>query len=139
LPRNADYSDNIDEFFSDEHLYYKEEGYVGFADFLTIGQDYSDTGFLPYAVVIHLTYKNSKNEFWVRHFVSDSNLDTTDVAGKFEEALSKLIKFIDENEINTVACNEFREIYKNESYPGLGSIKKLSIKHHIELVHSNIS
>jgi hypothetical protein len=139
LPRNSDYLDNIDEFFSDEHLYYKEEDYIGFGDYLSIGQDYTDTGFLPYAVVIHLTYTNSRKEIRIRHFVSDSNSDTTDVAGKFAEALTKLIYFINDRAINTIACNEFREIYKNETYPGLGSIKKLSIKHHIELVKTLIS
>ena len=32
--RNIDYIDNQDEFFSDSHLYYQNENYVGFADYL---------------------------------------------------------------------------------------------------------
>lgn len=136
LSRNVDYIDNDNEFYSDEHLFFEEEGYVGFADFLTIGQEYSDTGFLPYAVAIHLTYQNSNDEFWIRHFVSDSNEDNTDVTGKFVEALTKLIKFIDEQGIVTVACNEFKKLFESETYSGLGSIKKLSILHHIELVYN---
>lgn len=136
LRRNADYIDNDDEFYSDEHLYYEDEGYIGFSDFLTIGQEFTDTGFLPYAVAIHLTYLNSKEEFWIRHFVSDSNEDNTDVVGKFEEALRKLITFINAHAIDTVACREFRELSAKESYSGLGSIKKLSILHHIELVYN---
>jgi hypothetical protein len=136
LRRNVDYMENDDEFYSDEHLFYEDEGYIGFSDFLTIGQEYTDTGFLPYAVAIHLTYLNSKEEFWIRHFVSDSNEDNTDVVGKFEEALRKLIAFIDEHGIDTVACREFRELSAKESYSGLGSIKKLSILHHIELVYN---
>ena len=31
--RNIDYIDNQDEFFSDSHLYYQNENYVGFADY----------------------------------------------------------------------------------------------------------
>jgi hypothetical protein len=133
--KNADYQENDDEFFSDEHLFYEEEGFVGFSDYLTIGKEYTDAGFLPYAVVIHLTYVNSKEEIWVRHFVSDSNDDTTDVAGKFSEALEKLIEFIEEEDIHTIACEEFRELHDQESYSGLGSLKKLSIMHHIELMY----
>ncbi|MCB9012416.1 MAG: sce7725 family protein [Bacteroidales bacterium] len=136
LRRNVDYIDNDNEFYSDEHLFFEEEGYVGFADFLTIGQEYSDTGFLPYAVAIHLTYQNSNDEFWIRHFVSNSNEDNTDVVGKFVEALTKLIRFIDEQGIDTLACKEFKKLFESQTYSGLGSIKKLSILHHIELVYN---
>lgn len=139
LRRNVDYIESDNEFYSDEHLFFEEEGNVGFADYITIGQEYSDTGFLPYAVAIHLTYQNSNNEFWIRHFVSDSNEDNTDVVGKFVEALAKLITFIDEENIDTIACREFRELYKNENYTGLGTIKKLSILHHIELVYNYLN
>jgi hypothetical protein len=138
LRRNVDYLEKDDEFYSDEHIYFKEDGFVGFADFLTIGQEYSDTGFLPIAVAIHLTYSKD-DAFWIRHFVSDSNEDKTDVAGKFAEALKKLVTFIDKNSIRTYASNEFRKLFKNETYPGLGSIKKLSILHHIELVNNYLN
>ncbi|XXS42135.1 sce7725 family protein, partial [Staphylococcus aureus] len=33
LSRNVDYLDNDDEFYSDDHLYYKEDGYVAFSDY----------------------------------------------------------------------------------------------------------
>jgi hypothetical protein len=136
---NADYADEDDEFFTDEHIFYAEDGFVGFADYTTIGDDYSDTGFAPYAVAIHLTYLRDNGEIWIRHFVSDSNEDYTDVAGKYREALTKLITFINKNNIHTRACEEFREHYSTGHYPGLGSVKKLSIQHHIELVNSILS
>lgn len=134
--RNADYSKEDHKFFSDEHLFYKEEGFVGYSDYTVIGKEYIESGFLPYAVAIHLTYPQKNKEFWIKHFVSDSNEDTTDVAGKFGEALIKLIDFIDKNSIDTLACEEFRKLASTESYPGLGSIKKLSIMNHIELVNN---
>lgn len=136
LRRNVDYREKDDEFFSDEHLYYDEEGFQGFADYTTIGDEYSDSGFLPYAVAIHLTYLNENDEIWIRHFVSDSNEDTTDVAGKFFEALTKLVEFIDERSIDSIACQEFRKLHQEEAYSGLGVIKKLSVKHHLELIHN---
>jgi len=134
--RNVDYREIDDEFFSDEHLFYVEDGFQGFADFVTIGDEYTESGFLPYAVVIHLTYMKNNEEIWIKHFVSDSNEDTSDVAGKFSEALAKLIHFINDNEINSVACQEFRKLYQTGSYSGLGVIKKLSVKHHLELINN---
>lgn len=131
---NADYAETPDEFFSDEHNFYEEDGFAGFADYVTIGEDYSDTGFAPYAVAIHLTYKKENDQIWIRHFVSDSNEDYTDVPGTYREALEKLIEYIDENNIQSKACDEFREHFKQAHYPGLGSVKKLSIKHHLELI-----
>ena len=133
--KNADYSDQP-ELFTDEHLYFVEDGYNGFGDYLTIGNDYTETGFLPYAVAIHLTYirADRNNEIWIRHFVSDSNSDNSDVAGKFGEALEKLIAFINAEGINTAAADEFRGHATNGHYPGLGSLKKLSIKNHLELL-----
>lgn len=134
--KNADYQNVPDEFFSDDYLYYEQDGFVGFGDYLTIGNDFTTTGRLPYAIAIHLTYVRDNGEIWIRHFVSDSNTDTTDVAGKFGEALEKLIAFIDEQNIQTYAANEFRTLHQNGHYPGLGSLKKLSIMHHLELVHN---
>lgn len=134
-PKNAAYLQNPDEFFSDEHQYFHDDGNIGFSDYLTVGSGYVESGFLPYAVAIHLTYiKRDDNTIWVRHFVSDSNRDNIDVAGKFGEALEKLVEFIEQQDIQTDAANEFREHYSNQHYPGLGSLKKLSIKNHLELV-----
>ena len=137
--RNKDYAEEEDEFFSEEHLYFKEEGYKGYSDLLTIGQDYSDKGYSPYAVAIHLTYLAEDSVFRIHHFVSDSNEDTSDVAGKFGEALDKLIPFINNNNIYTKASNEFRKLYEESKYPGLGTVKKLSILNHIELVNNYFS
>ena len=133
--RNSDYSNNIDEFFSEEYLYYSEDNYAGFSDYLTIGKSYSEGGFLPYAVVIHFTYQDVNQKIRIGHFVSDSNADAIDIAGKFAEALSKLMLFLDNHpNIKTSATLEFSDLYKKQHYPGLGTIKKLSIVNHIELI-----
>ncbi|PKD43697.1 sce7725 family protein [Rhodohalobacter barkolensis] len=131
---NADYAKVPDEFFTDEHNFYHEDGYIGFSDYLTIGEDYSDSGFAPYAVTIHLTYLRDDGQIWIRHFVSDSNDDYTDVPGTYKEALDKLIEFINDENLQSSACEEFRKQAAAGHYPGLGSVKKLSIIHHIELI-----
>ena len=91
--RNSDYLLNEDEFFSDDHLYYKEDDYKGFSDYSIIGKKFIDGGFAPYAVVIHMLYFDDKKNLRVHHFVSDSNSDIKNPANKFYEALKKLIKF----------------------------------------------
>lgn len=132
--RNSDYMDNDDQFFSNDHLYFKEDGYSGFSDYSIIGAEYSETGFAPYAVAIHIVYFDESFELRVHHFVSDSNDDITDPAGKFYEALEKLIIWDKEKNLDTLAMKKFHEIYDAQTYPGLGVIKKLSIMHHLELV-----
>lgn len=136
--RNSDYLDIEDEFFSNDYLYYSEEGYAGFSDYLTIGSDFIEGGRLPYAVVIHLIYLDTgSGDIRIHHFISDTNYDDSDTAGKFYEALSKLVNFVDTHSIpETIAISKFKEYYDSQTYPGLGVIKKLSMMHHIELMQS---
>ncbi|MDQ3109486.1 MAG: sce7725 family protein, partial [Bacteroidota bacterium] len=133
-PKNSDYLKTPDEAFSQDHLHFSEEGFVGFSDYLTIGDDYSEAGFAPYAVAIHLSYTDEDKNIRVRHFVSDSNEDWSDVGGKFSEALEKLIPWARSQKTSTKAIQQFEEYYESGHFPGLGSIKKLSIMNHIELV-----
>lgn len=134
LDRNNDYIEVDDEPFSEDHLYYQEDGYVGFADYSVVGEEYNETGFAPYAVAIHIVYFDTDNSLRVKHFVSDSNDDISDPAGKFQEALSKLVEWNEEKQLDTVAMKEFEDLYRREAYPGLGIVKKLSIMHHLELI-----
>lgn len=133
--RNSDYLLNEDEFFSDDHLYYKEDDYKGFSDYSIIGKKFIDGGFAPYAVVIHMLYFDDKKNLRVHHFVSDSNYDIKDPANKFYEALKKLIKFNEKKSLGeTKAMEKLRNYYAHGDYPGLGSIKKISLSHHLELI-----
>ncbi len=138
LPRNSDYLSVPDSQFSEEHLFYNDDGYKGFSDFLTVGDHYSDSGFLPYAVAIHLSYTADENKIRIKHFVSDSNSDTSDIGGKFMEAVGKLVEWCDANHADSYAISQFRELHARGHFPGLGSIKKLSVMHHIELVKTLI-
>ncbi len=131
--KNANY-ENADEFYTRDHLYYQDDGYVGFSDFSIVGDEYTESGFAPYAVAIHIVYFDDNKEMRVKHFVSDTNDDYSDTTGKFNEALEKLIKWNKEMKLDTHAMKIFQKLYDEESYPGLGTVKKLSIMHHIELV-----
>lgn len=133
--RNADYPE--DEFFSNDHIDYLEDDYVGFGDYSIIGSDYIESGFAPYAVAIHVVYFAEDYSLRIRHFVSDSNDDISDVAGKFYEALSKLHRWYiteDQSRQLTAGLQALLDHYTNRTYPGLPTLKKLSIMHHLELM-----
>lgn len=132
--RNIDYLRKDTEFFSSDHLYYAEDGYKGFSDYSVVGEEYSETGFAPYAVAIHIVYFDEKNVLRIAHFVSDSNDDISDPARKFAEAVKKLVEWNEFMRLDTVGIREFEKAYQNGSYPGLGVVKKYSIMHHIELM-----
>ena len=134
--KNADYLKYEDEFYSDDHLHFNEEGFVGFGDYSIVGKEYDDGGFAPWAVAIHIVYFDSDNTLRVHHFVSDSNSGTEDVAGKFYEAVMKLKRWYDAGQSRqlTTALSTLLSHAENGYYPGLPTIKKLSIMHHMELV-----
>ncbi len=133
--RNADYPE-LEE-FSDLHVTYGDLGMDGFGDFLMIGDVYSESGGPAYAVAIHLTFIDPTKDdvMYVYHFVSDTKDTPTDPAGKFAQALAKLIKKLDGGDshiLETDAIKELRDLHQKRHFPGLGYIKKLSMKHHIE-------
>ncbi len=133
--RGRDYPDT--EFFSDLHITYIDENVTGFGDFLTVGDEYSEGGGPAYTVVIHITYIDADQDeaMYVKHFKSDSQETAQDPGGKFAEALVKLMDELDNGPghiIETSAIGEFRDLQRRGHYPGLGYVKKLSMKHHIE-------
>ncbi|MBG0765379.1 MAG: sce7725 family protein, partial [Tissierellales bacterium] len=137
--RNADYP--ASEYFSDLHKTYQSEGYYGFGDFSIVGDNFSSGG-PAYAVAIHLTYLKENGDIWINHFISDRTERPVDPGGKFLEALRKLVAFLDKYPIiikNSQACQEFKGLFSAQRYPGLGYVKKLSMKHHIELMNFLLS
>lgn len=133
--RNADYPP-VEE-FADLHVTYGDRGMDGFGDFLIVGDVYSEGGGPAYAVAIHLTFidEDKDDVMYIYHFVSDTKDTPTDPAGKFGQALAKLIEKLDSGNsklLETGAIQEFRSLHAEGHFPGLGYVKKLSMKHHIE-------
>lgn len=137
--RNADYKQVEYQSFSDDHIFYNQEGYVGYSDYSIVGEEYSSSGFAPYAIAMHITFFDEDQTCWVQHFVSESNIDQSNIAGKYMEAMRNFYEWVQENRENlyfTSALNELIELYNDEHYPGLGYLKKLQIKHHLELINN---
>jgi hypothetical protein len=133
--RNRDYA--LVEPFSDLHATYSDEGMNGFGDFLMVGYDYIESGGPAYAIAIHLTFidPDQDDSMLIYHFKSERQDTPTDPAGKFAEALSEMIETLDSpgsKVLETTAVKEFRALYRQGHFPGLGYVKKLSMNHHIE-------
>lgn len=132
--RNSEYL-NIDEHrFSEEHLWFKDENYAGFSDFTTLPSEFIEGGSTPRAVVIHWTFLKDNKEIWIRHFTSETNDTVANVQGKFGEAATKAVEFISRNKISNSASQELSAYYLEGHYPGLGMVKKMSIKNHLLVV-----
>lgn len=134
--RNADYASAEDEPFSEMFYYYDEEGFSGFADYTALPGEYAEGGMLPYALAIHLTYKKAEDQIYIHHFVSDHNFDQSNIKGKFNEAAGKIEPFFVGKD-HTPSVDELIDKAKaSDGYPGLGYLKKLSVKNHLELVYA---
>lgn len=129
--RNSDFLDVTEHRFSEEHIHYSTEGFQGFSDYTTLPSEYIEGGSTPRAVVIHLTYLNSQNEIWIRHFTSETNDSIANVQGKFAEAAAKAVNYCRQNGLSNSAIRELEGYFDAEHYPGLGTVKKLSIKNHL--------
>lgn len=128
-PNNA-YRENLDEFFSDTFYYYKSLfGLFGFSDFTALSRNYRDRGALPQVVAIHMTYRKSDKVVNVYHFLSDSRNGANDIRGEYKEANAKIPPFYADKP-TTTAIDQIVQ----KDYPGLGAIKKYSIKNHFELM-----
>lgn len=128
---NDDYRSNIDEFFTDTFSYYNDDGLFGFSDYTSLARNYKEGGVLPNVVAIHLTYQKNNEEVNVHHFLSVTKNGKDNIRGEFKEASNKIAPFFADKP-KTNAINQLIET----DFPGLGAIKKLSIKNHLELMSS---
>lgn len=125
------------ENYSDLHATFEDMSMDGYGDFLTVGDYFAEGGGPAYAVAIHLTFIDDEQDNTMRiyHFISNTNDTPTDPAGKFAQALQKLINLLDAGRsklLETTAIQELRELHERQHFPGLGHVKKLSMKHHLE-------
>ena len=135
--RNADFALEVDELFSEEPFFYKDEGNLdGYSDYTTLPSEYVEGGMMPYALVIHFSYRKNDEQLYVHHFVSDSNKTNKDVRGKFREAAKKVAPFYDGKYKTEAVKDIIKKANESEGYPGLGYLKKLSVKNHLELILS---
>jgi hypothetical protein len=134
-PRNADYPPR--EFFTDMNTREGNRIGVDFGDFSIVGDQYSDKGGPALAVAVHHIHyrEGDSGSLDISHFISDRTETTADTPGKIIEAVTHLVDALHEiSPSDTHACEEYREMVRTGESRGLGYLKRLAIKHHIELM-----
>lgn len=110
---------------------------AGWGDYMIVGNGYQAGGGRPHAVAIHITYWASDGGMRVHHYLSDSNDGPENPAGKFAEALAKLVTDLDRGTYpiaETSAIRKLRDLHKRAHFPGLPYLKLLTMHHHLETV-----
>jgi hypothetical protein len=133
--RNADYSDK--SFYSTLHTEWQSfSNAIGFGDYTILSEEYIESGGPAYVVTIHLSYVDAQefDSMYVRHFSSFNDESPTNPGGKFKSALDKVCEFIKTNPNEFNNTQGLRELLglQGSAFPGLGQVKKYSMKHHIE-------
>lgn len=139
VKKNAEYSDPDHEFYTDDHLNFSDDGLFGFGDYTILPEKFKEGGFQPYTAALHLTHEErDDNEIWVKHFLSEVyDYPTSDQAKLIHEALPDLVAFVEKNKPYfdfSTAVSEYIKIHNEGRVTNLGLTKKLSIKHHLELM-----
>ena len=109
---------------------------INFGDFSIVGDYYSETGGPPYAIALHHIHLAEDSKcLEISHFLSDRRDTTADPSGKILEAVTHLVEALPGlHPNNTSACNEYREIYENRTLKSPAYMKRLAIKHHLEVI-----
>ena len=136
-PRNADYPPR--EFFTDRNTAQGNPQGMHFGDFSIVGDQYTETGGPAYAVALHhIHYSEHSGSLDISHFISDRVDTSADTPGKIIEALAHLVNALDTLQPNdTQACQEYRQMNRDQQSRGLGYMKRLAIMHHIETMLRN--
>jgi len=123
--------------FSDLHRTYQAAGYHGFGDYSIVGFTHRDGGGRAQTVTLHLTEERPiPGPIVTNHFKSIATTVGND-AGKFMQALNQLVAHVGANPASftySQACAIFLQLHTAQDYPGLGTVKKLSVRHHLELM-----
>lgn len=142
--KDQEYEDELfeeDEFFSDDLYYFAEDGYIGYSDYGIDGQRYYDKGYPSRYVVLHVLYWDRYKRMRVKHFTCNPTDSMTNPGQKFFEALSKCNDWYERNKdvlILTQGLKQLLSYLELMKYPGAGTVKKLLVKHHMEL-YCNVS
>lgn len=140
---NAKYKKHIDESFYSLHKEYKQLGYDGFGDYLTIGDQPSDNKQTkqPSTVVIHYTYptNNTYNQINIRRFIGTIDKEYEKTPDGIYKAMVEAKNFILEHmSPHCNLCSECKDLIqkvkKRETYNKLGEIKKFSMLHHVYMI-----
>ncbi|HDX0901577.1 sce7725 family protein [Stenotrophomonas maltophilia] len=111
-------------------------GFDGVSDFATVGDHFKKGGGQASHVALHLT-ESVGGSYVCNHFVSHSTPKSAGIRFKYLDALAQLRAHVATNPgaFLTTGVQEFMSAH---SYQGLGTAKRWSIRHHLELMNSEL-
>ncbi|MCW1913749.1 sce7725 family protein [Luteolibacter sp. GHJ8] len=131
--RNKDYE--LVEHFTDMNTLVGNPEGVGWGDFSIVGSKFSEGGGQAYAVAIHHVHQSQNGDHLdVSHAISDRQDTDEDTPGKVIEAVNNLLSRVENLYPNdTSACREYQKMSRTGVSRGLGYLKRLAIRHHLEI------
>ena len=132
--RNAEYPDR--RFFTDMNTVAGNQDDIDFGDFSIAGDYYTDTGGAAHAVALHhIHFDRNSHRLMISHFISDRRDTPVDVGGKTVEAIDNLVRALPLiRPSDTFTCGEYRELSAERTYRSLGYMKRMAIRHHLEVM-----
>ena len=130
--RNADY--RAASSFASNFPTWRNNGWAGIGDYLTMGDHVNDGGGGAYVITLHIT-RSAQNGITTHHFSSTYQPTVQGLAApKFAEANALLVTSPDFVSLNSSGLILYRSWHNTQHNPQLGAAKKASMMHHIELM-----
>lgn len=146
LQRESDltaYLDHSDEIFSlAGFLGQMRPNQIGFSDYSLMGSYYSEFGAPQKTQVLQLIYSCHPGELRIHHFVSFDDGTMGHQKEKFLDLLIQLRGFVAAAHANfryTAALKQLLYQHELAKNPGFGTVKKLLLAHHFQLVSAMLS
>lgn len=137
-----DYQQHADECFTwDHYLGQLNPTWLGFSDYSIMGHYYSEFGSPQSAQALHLIYPAMDHALQIHHFVSFDDGHMGQQKEKFLDLLQQLRLFLSQQPDRswyTPALKELLYRFEIEKNPGFGTVKKLLLAHHFELVEQQL-
>lgn len=109
---------------------------INFGDFSIVGDHFFETGGAPHTIALHhIHLARNSYSLEISHFLSDRKKFRTDAPGKTLEAIDHLVDELPGLYPNdTSVCREYREMQKERIRRNPAYMKRLAIKHHLEVM-----
>ncbi|MEI5990917.1 hypothetical protein A5881_002422 [Enterococcus termitis] len=133
LPKSSFYHECADEFFSDTHLTFRKNGFVGFSDFSIDSRIYYEHNYPSKILSLHLVYFEH-DRLRIHHFLSSEEAITQ--KDKFFELMAEVETWRDKlfGETPTLGLELLFEAVSKDKFPGMGVMRKAAVMHHMELM-----
>ncbi|ALS02743.1 hypothetical protein ATZ33_15565 [Enterococcus silesiacus] len=133
LPKSSFYQECSDELFSDAHLTFRKNGFVGFSDFSIDSRIYYEHSYPSKRLSLHLVYFENER-LRIHHFLSSE--DALTQKDKFFELMDDVQEWANKlcGNTLTLGLELLFDAASKDKFPGMGVMRKAAVMHHMELM-----